>query len=172
MAVDLLRGIDKGSQIFQTEDHDIESFIVVIAYVVLRHLVLTSDKTETPVLMRPFKRVFGHKSIDGIASARGELFGWITEIPLVRERLSPVLYLFLGELERKMLTRRVHAEVQALQAKAQAIKAAVDPQEHIQYWSDEEEVPSSAATAAAKIRLTHDYLLKILSIAIKALEKK
>ena len=168
MAVDLLRGTDKGSQIFQTEDHDIESFIVVIAYVVLRHLVLTSDKTETPVLMRPFKRVFGHKSIDGIASARGELFGWITEIPLVRERLSPVLYLFLGELERKMLTRRVHAEVQALQAG----EAAVDPEERIQYWSDEEEVPSSAATAAAKIRLTHDYLLKKLSIAIKALEKK
>ena len=168
MAVDLLRGIEKGSQIFQTEDHDIESFIVVIAYVVLRHLVLTSDKTETPVLMRPFKRVFGHKSIDGIASARGELFGWITEIPLVRERLSPVLYLFLFELERKMVKRREYAKVQA-------VEAAVNPEERVRYWSgggegEEDGVPSSPA--AANIRLTHDYLLKNLSIAIRALEKK
>ncbi|KAF8056583.1 hypothetical protein FPV67DRAFT_1677961 [Lyophyllum atratum] len=94
MARELLYGIKTKSQVKQTLEHDMESIIIVLAYTALRKLLtMTSDDDECKEIMKSFKGVFAHHSIDGIINSRSSVFDWI-ELPFAQRLSTPLRALF------------------------------------------------------------------------------
>lgn len=74
MALDLLEGIQSRQPVVHTMEHDLESFVWVMAYAVLRKLVDTASAigalAESRVLYQSFQDGFGELRLESLIQAR------------------------------------------------------------------------------------------------------
>jgi len=155
MALDLLNGVARGRQILQTEEHDIESFIIVLAYAILRHLLINSKtQSEKTVLAEHFHRTFGHRSINHIILSRSKVLAWLGD---------PVVTVHVSRRMRKLLRR--------LRRALNARESARLEKEEDQAWQGDSGGSDSDDEQLTAIPFTHDFLLRELNRTIAKMEK-
>ena len=143
------------STTLQSEKHDIESFIIVLAYAVLRHLLINSQtRSDRTVLAGHFHTTFGHKSINHITLSRSKVLVWLG---------YPVVTVNVSRRMRKML-RRLR---RALNAREPArLEKGED-----QAWQGDSGDSDSDEEQLTAIPFTHDFLLRELNDTIAKVKK-
>src|SRR3977135_1123493 len=104
MAYDLLKAMRLKETINHQDHHDLESFIWVLHYSILRHLVGLGGVTSRQSVRDFFIQVFGHMHLRTIMASRYNGLGdFVMEI---KGDISPPLEKLLGALDMAIMSSR------------------------------------------------------------------